>query len=87
MGMPIHMRYSEGHSLRNLMTLKRFIARCGKRNEFILDNAAHFKLSKSTIDIGWEKIVKDRTVAIYQRMRNKIEINHQIIAMDGRLRD
>ena len=34
-----------------LMTLKRFIARCGRPKEFILDNAAQFKLSKSTINI------------------------------------
>ena len=48
-----------------LMALTRFIVRRGKTNEIISDNAAQFKLSKSTINIVWEKIVKDRTVQSY----------------------
>ena len=44
------------------MALRRFIARCGKPNEISSDNAAEFKLSKSTINITWEESVKDRTI-------------------------
>ena len=48
-----------------LMTLKRFIARRGKPNEIISDNVALFKLSKSMINITWDKILKGRTVQSY----------------------
>ena len=48
-----------------LIALRRFIARRGKPNETISDNATQLKLSKSMINIPWEKIVKDRTVQSY----------------------
>ena len=48
-----------------IVDLWRFIALSGKTNEIILDNAAQFKLSKSAIDIVWEKNVEDRKVQSY----------------------
>ena len=48
-----------------LLALRRFIARRGTPREIILDNASQFKLTKSTMDTAWEKIVKDPTVQSY----------------------
>ena len=48
-----------------LQSLRRFIARRGTPKEIILDNAAQFKLTKSTVDLAWEKIITDPTVHSY----------------------
>ena len=45
-----------------LLGLHQFIARCGKTDIIILDNAPKFKLMKSTIDTNWEKATKDPEV-------------------------
>ena len=33
--------------------------------EFISDNADQFKLSKSTIDVAWQKVIKDQSLQWY----------------------
>ena len=48
-----------------IMALRRFIARRGKPNQIISDNASQFKLSKSTIDITWNNVITDPTVTSY----------------------
>ena len=48
-----------------LQSLRRFIARRGTPKEIILDNAAQFKLTKSTFYIAWETVVTDPTVHSY----------------------
>ena len=47
-----------------LLALRRFVARRGKSNEIILDNAPHFKVTKNTIDILWENIISDPSIHI-----------------------
>ena len=42
-----------------LMALRRFITRRGNPGEIISDNAAQFKLSKSTTDVAWQKVIKN----------------------------
>ena len=44
------------------MALRRFITRRGKPGEIISDSAAQFKLSKSTIDVAWQKVIKNPSV-------------------------
>ena len=53
------------------MALRGFIARCEEPNGIISENAAQFRLSKSTIGITWEKIVKDRIVHLYITKRGR----------------
>ena len=48
-----------------LMGLRRFIARRGTPEQIISDNATQFKLSKSTIDLAWERMIKDENVQSY----------------------
>ena len=45
-----------------LIALWRFITRRGKLGKIISHNAAKFKLSKSKIDIEWQKVIKDPSV-------------------------
>ena len=48
-----------------IMALHRFIARRGKPNHIISDNAPQFKLSKSTIDVTWNDVITDAEVTSY----------------------
>ena len=48
-----------------MLGLQRFIARRRNPSEIISDNAAQFKLSKSTIDDAWQKVIKDPSVQSY----------------------
>ena len=48
-----------------LLALQRFIARQGNPSEIISDNAAQFKLSKSTTDDAWQKVIKDQSLQSY----------------------
>ena len=45
-----------------LLALRRFIGRRGNPSETISDNAAQFKLSKSTTDDDWKKVIKDSSL-------------------------
>ena len=46
-----------------LKALRRFVARRGKPDEIISDNATQFKAAKNTIDLAWENIVhKSRVI-------------------------
>ena len=57
-----------------LETFRRFIARRGKPNKIISDNATTFKAAKNTIDIAWNDITRDREVHSYL-CKNRIEWN------------
>ena len=48
-----------------LEALRRFVARRGKPDEIISDNATQFKAAKNTVDIAWADIVNDPTVQSY----------------------
>ena len=48
-----------------LLALRRFIARWRNPSEIKSENAAQFKLSKSTIDGTWEKVIKDTSGQSY----------------------
>ena len=43
----------------------RFIARGGKPDQIILDNAPNFKATKNGVDMAWEKVFDDPSVDIY----------------------
>ena len=55
-----------------LEAFRRFIARRGKPNKIISDNAATFKAAKNAIDIAWNDITRDCEVHIYLS-KNRIE--------------
>ena len=45
-----------------LLALRRFIARRGKPDEIVLDNASQFKVTKMMMDKTWTEVVKDPDV-------------------------
>ena len=45
-----------------LLALRRFIARGGKPQQIVLDNAPQFKLTKSSVDVAWENAIRDSDV-------------------------
>ena len=45
-----------------LLALHRFIARRGKPQQIVLDNAPQLKLTKSSIDVAWENAIRDSDV-------------------------
>jgi hypothetical protein len=53
-----------------IMCLRRFIARRGKPNEIISDNALQFKLAKSVIDVMWNSAVSDSEAKSYLANHN-----------------
>ena len=53
-----------------LMALRRFISRKGTPKEIILDNASQFKLTKTTIDKAWQRVVMDEDVHSYTANQN-----------------
>ena len=48
-----------------LLALRRFVARGGKPNEIISDNAPHFKVIKNTIDILWKNVISGPSIRTY----------------------
>ena len=55
-----------------LPALPCFIARRGKPQQIVLDNAPQFKLTKSSVDVAWENAVRDPGVQSHiaeQRMK------------------
>ena len=48
-----------------LSDLRRFIARSGKPDQIILDNAPNFKATKNAVDMAWEKVVDDPSIHSY----------------------
>ena len=48
-----------------LEAFRRFIARRGKPNKIISDNATTFKAAKNTINIAWNDITRDPEVHRY----------------------
>ena len=48
-----------------LACLRRFVARRGKSDKIISDNAPQFKVTKNTIDFAWENVVGDPDVISY----------------------
>ena len=62
----IHLEVVEDMSAeRFLEALRRFVARRGKPDEIISDNATQFKAAKNTIDIVWRNIVNDPQIHSY----------------------
>ena len=57
----------EYHTL--LAFKRRFIARRGKPNEIISDNAPQFKVAKNAIDLAWENLLKGPDVISYVNER------------------
>ena len=55
-----------------LEAFRRFIARRGKPNKIISDNATTFKAAKNAIDIAWNDILRDHEVHSYLS-KNRIE--------------
>ena len=53
-----------------LMTLRRFISRRSTPKEIILDNAPQFKLTKTTIDKAWQRVVTGEDVHSYTANQN-----------------
>ena len=45
-----------------LLALRCFIARRGKPQQIVLDNAPQFKLTKSSVDVAWENAIRDLDV-------------------------
>ena len=59
----VHIEIADGLIVEEfLLALQRCIARHGNPGEIISDNAAQFKLSKSTVDVAWQKVIKDTSV-------------------------
>ena len=52
-----------------LACLKRFVARTGKPDGIISDNAPQFKVAKNAIQLAWENVVKDPDVIGYVNER------------------
>ena len=48
-----------------LACLRRFVARRGKSDKIISDNAPQFKVTKNAIDLAWENVVGDPDVISY----------------------
>ena len=48
-----------------LSALRRFIARRGRPDQIILDNAPHFKATMNAVDMVWEKVVDNPSVHSY----------------------
>ena len=48
-----------------LARIRRFVARRGKSDKIISDNAPQFKVAKNAIDLAWENTVKDPDVTSY----------------------
>ena len=48
-----------------LACLRRFVARRGKSDKIISDNAPQFKVTKNAIDFAWENVVGDPDVISY----------------------
>ena len=48
-----------------LHALRRFIARRGKPDEIISDNATHFKAAKNTINVAWKDLVDNEEIQSY----------------------
>ena len=48
-----------------LLVLRRFIARQGKPQQIVLDNALQFKWTTSSVDVAWENAVRDPDVQLH----------------------
>ena len=48
-----------------LLTLSHFIARRGKPQQILLDNAPQFKLTKASVDVAWENPIRDSDVQLH----------------------
>ena len=57
-----------------LLDLRRFIARRGKPQQIILDDAPQFKLTKSSVDIAWENAVSDGNVQSFIQSYRRTKI-------------
>ena len=62
----IHLKLADDMTLEQfLSSLRRFIARKGKLDQIVLDNAPYFKAVKKTIDTAWELVIKDPKLHSY----------------------
>ena len=62
----VHLEVVEDMTAEHFLeALRRFIARRGKPDEIISDNAKQFKTAKNTIELAWENIVNDPHVHSY----------------------
>ena len=62
----IHLEVVENMSAESFLeALRRFIARRGKPDEIISDNATNFKAARNTVNIVWKNIVNDPQVHGY----------------------
>ena len=58
----IHLEIVDLSAEEFLLALRRFIARRGKPQQIVLDNAPQFKLTKSSVDVAWENAIRDPDV-------------------------
>ena len=58
----IHLEIVDLSAEEFLLALRRFIARRGKPQQIVLDNAPQFKLTKSSVDAAWENAIRDSDV-------------------------
>ena len=49
------------------MALKRFISSRGTPKKIILDNVPNLKLTKTTIDKAWQRVVTDEDIQSYTK--------------------
>ena len=69
----VHLEVVEDMTAEHFLeAFRRFIARRGKPNKIISDNATTFKAAKNTIDTAWNDIARDREVHSYLS-KNRIE--------------
>ena len=82
----VHLEVVEDMTAEHFLeAFRRFIARRGKPNKIISDNAATFKAAKNAIDIAWNDITRDREVHSYLS-ENRIEWKFIIeLSLDGRV--
>ena len=61
----IHLEIVADLSAEKFLALRRFIARRGKPQQIVLDNAPQFKLTKSSVDVAWENPVRDPDIQLH----------------------
>ena len=67
----VHLELMQDMSAQQfLLGFRRFIARHGKPNKVISDNASHFKLAAETIYRLWTNILKENDVVSYVATSN-----------------
>ena len=67
----VHLELMQDMSTQQfLLGFRSFIARHGKPNKVISDNASHFKLASETVDKLWTNILQENDVVSYVANEN-----------------